>query len=709
MAQLDILDIAVLALILLATGAYFTKGTLWAVEDLDDKYKYGFGATSGSTEDVSQTVVRTLEENNKDVIIFYGSQTGTAEDYASRVAKEASQKYGLKTMTADLEGYDFSNLDKVPTDKVIGFVMATYGEGEPTDNAVEFFEFINNEDIEFSEGSSLENLKYVIFGLGNSTYEHYNYVGRALDKKLQSLGAHRIGVYGEGDDGAGTMEEDYLAWKEELFPVWQQEEDLEEHEAVYEPVLEVSESDELEATEASVFLGEYNKNQLSGIVKGPFSASNPFPAKITTARELFGSPARNCVHMEFDITGSGLKYNTGDHLALISQNSDVEVTNFLSIFGLEKKRKSVINVKTLDPTAKVNFPTPSTYDAVVRYHLEINGTVSRQLLSSIAPFAPTEEAKKTAMRLGSSKEDFATEINSKFYNLAGALKVISKGVPWTNVPFSFIAESVNKLVPRYYSISSSAKENPNSISITAVVESLKPEGCDHVLKGVATNYVLDVKYNLEGKKNPDLSGVSYQIQGPRNSFGGDKIPVFVRHSNFKLPSNPRKPIIMIGPGTGVAPFRAFIHERAHLASQGTPIGPALLFFGCRSSKEDFLYHEEWASYSAETPKDLVSLIADPEHKPLTKNSFLKLITAFSRDGPQKVYVQHRLRENAELINSLLKNGAFFYVCGDAMRMARDVQSTLIDIISEKRGIPRTKAEDVVKNMRTQNLYQEDVW
>lgn len=710
MAQADLLDIVVLTLILLATGAYFTKGSLWGREDNDndDKYKHGFGSNAGDGD--SRNIVTALEENAKDIIVFYGSQTGTAEDYASRISKEASQKYGLKAMTADIESYDFENLNKVPNDKVIVFVMATYGEGEPTDNAVQFFEFIDNEDVEFSDGeSSLENLKYVIFGLGNSTYEHYNFIGRQLDKRLQSLGAHRIGAYGEGDDGAGTMEEDYLAWKEDLFPVWQKEENLEEHEAVYEPLLSVSESDDIDASDASVFLGEYNKSQIEGTIKGPFSASNPYPAPVTAARELFVVPDRNCIHMELDIAGSGLKYNTGDHLALVTQNSDEEVSRFLSVFGLLEKRNNVIDVKALDPTAKVHFPTPTTYDTVVRYHLEINGIVSRQLMSTIAPFAPTADAKKTCLRLGSSKEDFAAEIAHKYYNLARALSTISNGVPWTDVPFSFIAESVNKLIPRYYSISSSAKENPSVISITAVVESIQPKASDHVLKGVATNYILDVKYGLEGKKNPDSSAVSYQIKGPRNSLGGDKIPVFVRHSNFKLPSNPQKPIIMIGPGTGVAPFRAFVHERAYMASKGTPVGPALLFFGCRSSKEDFLYQDEWAQYSAETPSDLKSYLLDEDRKPLTENSFLKLSTAFSREGPDKVYVQHRLKENAELVNTFLKNGAFFYVCGDAMRMARDVQSTLIDIISEQRGILRTKAEDVVKNMRTQNLYQEDVW
>ncbi|KAF5092710.1 hypothetical protein D0Z03_002732 [Geotrichum reessii] len=679
------------------------KGSLWGVEEKEEKYQNGFGNGSSSSSTDTRNIVAALEENGKDVIIFYGSQTGTAEDYATRISKEASQKYGLATMSADIEDYDFENLDKIPSDKVVVFVMATYGEGEPTDNAVQFWEFINNEDVEFSESSSLENLKYVIFGLGNSTYEHYNFIGRSLDKKLQALGAHRIGPYGEGDDGAGSMEENYLAWKDELFPIWQKEEGLEEHEAVYEPVLQIVDSEE---SDDSVFYGESNKAQLQGVIKGPFSVSNPYAAPVVAAHEMFKSPDRNCIHMEFDIAGSGLKYNTGDHLALIAQNSEAEVTNFLKIFGLEDKRNTVIDVKTLDPTAKVPFPTPTTYDAIIRYHLEINGPVSRQLLSSIAPFAPSVKAKKTAMQLGASKEDFASQIAQKYYNLAKALDMISESEVWTNVPFSFIIESVNHIVPRYYSISSSAKETPGTISITAVVESIQSDkDSEYVLKGVATNYILDVKNASDGTRKE----CKYQIEGPRNLYEGKKIPMFVRHSNFKLPTNPQKPIIMIGPGTGVAPFRAFVHERASLAAKGTPVGPALLFFGCRSSKEDFLYEDEWSQYSKNTPSDLVKYLEDEERKPLNESSFLQLETAFSRETSQKVYVQHRLLENAKLVNKLLKNGAFFYVCGDAQRMARDVQSTLIDIISEQRGISRSKAEDVVKNMRTQNLYQEDVW
>ncbi|VVT46879.1 uncharacterized protein SAPINGB_P001433 [Magnusiomyces paraingens] len=715
MAQLDVLDVVVLLATIVGTTLYFGWGTIFGKKDssTEEKYKNGFGSGSGSSSADTRDIVAALEKNDKDVIIFYGSQTGTAEDYASRLAKEASAVYGLKTMTASLEDYDFENLDAIPENKVVGFVMATYGEGEPTDTAFQFYEFLTSDGVEFSQGeSSLENLKYVVFGLGNSTYEHYNAVGRRVNKIFEDLGAKRIGPYGEGDDGSGTMEEDYLSWKDELFQIWKELEGLEEREAVYEPVLDVFEVSDLEG--AKVYEGEPNKAHLEGTVKAPYSATNPLIAPIVTAKELFESTDRNCIHLELDTTG--LKYNTGDHLALLAPNSNEEVARFLKIFNLEKKSDTVVDVKFLDPTAKVPFPTPTTYDAIVRYHLEINGPVSRQFLFSIAPFAPSEEAKKTAQRLGSSKEDFHKEIASEYLNTAQALSKISKEEAWSSVPFSFIVESINHLVPRYYSISSSSKESPSNISITAVVESIKPKTGDNVLKGVATNYILDLKHTFNKTTNPDPTAVHYDVAGPRGVLGGNSVYAYVRHSNFKLPSNPKKPVIMVGPGTGVAPFRGFVHERAYLAAQGAPVGPALLFFGCRNSKEDFLYRDEWKEYSGETPADLLSFVQaqqaeeDLEKKKfLGPKSFLKLVTAFSRESTEKVYVQHRLEEQSALVNALLKQGAFFYVCGDATRMARDVQAALVRIISKERNISKTKAEEIVKNMRTQNLYQEDVW
>lgn len=597
MAQLDTLDIVVLAALLLGTVAYFTKGTYWGVTA--DPYGSSLAGANGAAKaGKSRNIIEKLEESDKNCVVFYGSQTGTAEDYASRISKEGHSRFGLKTMVADLEDYDFDNLDTFPDDKLAVFVLATYGEGEPTDNAVEFYEFMGSEDITFSEGGGVDdkplaNLKYVTFGLGNNTYEHYNSMVRNVDKYLTKLGATRLGAAGEGDDGAGTMEEDFLAWKEPMWAAVSEKMGLEEREAAYDPVFEITEKDDLTPEHDTVYLGEPNKNHLEGKQKGPFNANNPYIAPIVESAEIFTAKDRNCLHMEISIAGSNLSYTTGDHIAIWPNNAGKEVDRVFKVLGKEDKRHTVIAVKGLDPTAKVPFPSPTTYDAAVRFHMEIGAAVSRQLVSGLAQFAPNEDIKDEMTKLGSDKDYFKEKVTNRHLNLAQLLEIEGKGQVWTKIPFSFLIEGLVKIQPRYYSISSSSLVQKDKISITAVVESIEKPGNPHVLKGVTTNYLLALKQKQHGDPSPDPHGLNYAITGPRNKYDGIHVPVHVRHSNFKLPSDPSKPIIMVGPGTGVAPFRGFVQERAAQAKAGQNVGKTVLFFGCRKRSEDFLYEKEW--------------------------------------------------------------------------------------------------------------------
>lgn len=691
MAQLDTLDIIVLAVLLVGTVAYFTKGTYWGI--VKDPYASSYAAANGNKPGKTRNIIEKMEESGKNCVVFYGSQTGTAEDYASRLAKEGKSRFGLETMVADLEDYDYENLDSFPEDKIAMFVLATYGEGEPTDNAVDFYEFISGEDVSFANGGDppLENLKFVAFGLGNNTYEHYNSMVRNVTKALEKLGATRIGKAGEGDDGAGTMEEDFLAWKDPMWTDLAEKMGLEEREAVYEPVFGITEREGLTKDSPEVYLGEPNKMHLEGTSKGPYNAHNPYIAPIAESKELFTVKDRNCLHMEIDIGGSNLSYTTGDHIAVWPTNAGKEVDRFLNVLGLISKRDSVISVKALDPTAKVPFPTPTTYDAIVRYHMEICAPVSRQFIATLAPFAPTEESKAEMSKLGSDKDYFHEKISNRYLNIAQALEDICSSAKWSDIPFSAFIEGLNKVQPRYYSISSSSLVQKQKISITAVVESMEIPGRADALKGVTTNYLLALKQKQHGDPHPDPHGLTYEITGPRNKYDGVHVPVHVRHSNFKLPSDPSKPVIMVGPGTGVAPFRAFVQERAAQAKAGDDVGKTMLFFGCRKPTEDFLYSDEWKQYQ----EDL--------------GDKFQLITAFSREGPTKVYVQHRLQEHAKEVDELLKQKAYFYVCGDASQMAKAVTATLGNIIAEQRSVPLAKAEDIVKGMRSANQYQEDVW
>lgn len=647
-----------------------------------------FGSAITDDDGDTRDFVALMAKNKKNVIIFYGSQTGTAEDLASKLAKELNSKYGLSTMTADPESFDFDKLDVFPESHLAIFLMASYGDGEPTDNAQDVYNFLSNSPSFSQNGDSLGNLNFAVFGLGNELYEFYNKAGKDMYNILTNLGAHSVGPYGEGDDSKGMLEEDFLAWKDDMLAALVAKWGLIEREAVYQPSISVKEIGK-DAKSFDLYLGEPNLKHLQAskaqeVPKGPYNASHPMLARVVAAKELFTNTDRHCIHMEFDITGS--RYTTGDHLAFWCQNNEEEVQRFIKALGIAHPQQPIA-ISVLDKTSTVRTPSPTTYETTIRHFLEISGPVSRQVLSSIAPFAPSEEVKKATQQLSSNKELFASSVSAKKFNISRLLLHLSGGQPWKNVPFSFVIETIPHLQPRYYSISSSSVESPNTVSITAVVERQMVAGVDYELHGVATNQILALSEALAGRPN-----ATYRLQQPHDLSStldaqNLRVPAHIRHSLFKLPAKPTIPIIMVGPGTGVAPFRGFVHERAAQQAAGKEVGKALLFTGSRHANEDFLYRDEWKQYS----------------------SFLDLVTAFSRDSSSKIYVQHRMKERAKEIFALLNEGAVFYVCGDAGGMSHDVHATLLEIVAQEGCMSSDDAEKFVRKMRSRNKYQEDVW
>ncbi|KAF7553264.1 hypothetical protein G7Z17_g3764 [Cylindrodendrum hubeiense] len=617
------LEIILLSFILLSTSVYLK----WRRKSPAKNIIHANGHASLDNENDGQTrnIKDALDRSNKNCIIFYGSQTGTAEEYASKLAKEGKTRFGLDTMIADLDEYDFNTLDMIPEDKVVMFVLATYGEGEPTDNAVQFYEFLTGENIKLSESnkSPLGNLSYVAFGLGNNTYEHYNAVVRNVDKALGELGASRIGEIGEGDDGAGTTEEDFLAWKESMWGALSQRFRLTERDSVFESSFRIMEHVELESHSPEIYLGEPNKSQLEDKIEGPFNAHNPFIAPISASRELFNVKDRSCLHIEVDLGESGLTYQTGDHIAIWPLNPSGEVDRCCDILGLREKRDAVISIESLELTTRLFFPTPTTYETIIRYHLEICAPVSRQFVSTLAMFSPDEETKKEMTKLGSDKEYFQSKTDGCYYTTSQFLDMVSKGQKWTKIPFSAWIEGLSKLQPRYYSISSSSQTQPDMASITTVVEKKTLANQEREFYGVATNYLLYLKRRQNHDPVPRIPDQTYEIKGPRN----------------------------------------------------------------KKSTEDFIYQSDFESYG--------KILGDR----------FELITAFSRQSPKKVYVQDCLWNRRIDVNDLIQQKGYFYVCGDAANMARQVSDVLMQIIEEQRSVSREEAEDIIKEMRVTSKYQ----
>lgn len=678
---LDKLDLYVIVTLVVAVAAYFAKNQF-----LSKPQDTGFLSNDGAGGS-SRNILETLKKNNKNTLLLFGSQTGTAEDYANKLSRELHSRFGLNTMVADFADYDFDNFGDITDDILVFFIVATYGEGEPTDNADEFHTWLTD------EADTLSTLRFTVFGLGNSTYEFYNAIGRKFDQLLEEKGGERFAEYGEGDDGTGTLDEDFLSWKDGVFDSLKNNLNYEEKELKYEPNVKLTERDDLTVDDSHVSLGEPNKKYINSqgvdLSKGPFDHTHPYLAKITKTKELFNSKDRNCVHVEFDISDSNLKYSTGDHLAVWPSNSDENIKQFLKCFGLEDKENTVIELKALDSTYSIPFPSPITYGAVIRHHLEISGPISRQLFLSIAGFAPNEETKATLTRIGNDKQEFASTITRRKFNIADALLFASKGKAWVDVPFEFIIENVQHLTPRYYSISSSSLSEKQLINITAVVEA-EVESDGRAVTGVVTNLLKNIE--IEQNNTNETPVVRYDLNGPRNKFSKFKLPVHVRRSNFKLPKNTTTPVILIGPGTGVAPLRGFVRERVQQVKNGVNVGKTILFYGCRNEHDDFLYKQEWSEYA--------SVLGDK----------FEMFNAFSRQDPsKKVYVQDKIVENYKIVNELLNNGATIYVCGDASRMARDVQAAIAKIVAKDRDISQESATELVKSWKVQNRYQEDVW
>lgn len=239
--------------------------------------------------------------------------------------------------------------------------------------------------------------------------------------------------------------------------------------------------------------------------------------------------------------------------------------------------------------------------------------------------------------------------------------------PSVKLPIGTLLELLPRLQCRYYSISSSSKQSQTSVAITAVV--LKYEAPDNTLsarEGVATTWL------------------------ERSSLGS-RVPLFVRSSAFHLPTNPLVPIIMIGPGTGIAPFMGFLEERAQISSLGTLVGTMILYTGCRHKLEDYIYQDQLENYLK------VGVLSD-------------LKVAFSRDQANKIYVQHRMWEDRTHLGELVVDrGAIIYVCGDAKRMARDVHRIIIQIVKDYRKCDDEVASTLVKELRKGGRYLEDVW
>ncbi|WP_438483237.1 sulfite reductase subunit alpha [Oleiharenicola lentus] len=518
--------------------------------------------------------------------ILFGSQTGTAEGLAKKIAKEAGKR-GFAPTVLDMAQTD---LAKLSAEKNLLVLTSTYGDGEPPDNAKALHAAL------LAAGDRpLTSIRFSVCSLGDTNYAQFCQCGKDFDAALERLGATRVSPRVDCDL-------DY----EEAFTKW------------------------LDAALAALGSAptEHRKFEIetAPVDVTAHSKKNPFPAAVLTVRPLNGEgSAKEVNHVELSLEGSGLSYAAGDALGVVPHNCPALVAEVLAALGCDGEE--AVNT----PQGELPFRRALTeyYDL---------GKPSAELLA-LAP----------AIAGGA-------DTTTKPHHVIDALVAL----PAKPAPGELVTR-LKKIQPRLYSISSSPKAHAGQVHLT----------------------VGTVRYDKDGRFR---KGTCSTFLAERALAAG-KVGVFV-HTNpaFRPPADGAKSMIMIGPGTGVAPFRAFLHERR--ATRAT--GKNWLFFGDQKAASDFLYREE--------------LLGMEESGLITRFDL-----AFSRDQAEKIYVQHRMLEHAAEFFAWLEAGAHLYVCGDASRMAKDVDAALHQVIEKAGKKSPESAAAYVQALKAAKRYARDVY
>lgn len=590
------------------------------------------------------------------LLVLYGSQTGSAQDTAQRIGRQA-QRRRLQVRVSPLDAYNVADLISEP---LVVFVCSTTGQGDPPDNMKNFWRFIFRKSL---PAGSLGRLDCAVLGLGDSSYPKFNFVAKKLHKRFVQLGANTLLPVGLADDQHDLGSDAVIdPW---LLSFW------DKVSAVYPQLAEVlplRDDQPLPPTYTLHFLDgvrvteEKEEREERPRVGVAPSQSQPFPARLLSNRRLTHQEHFQDVRLlQFDISHSHIQFSAGDVVMMYPCNAAEDVQQFCELLRLDPE--AMFTLKTTGTTAVPwRLPQPCTVRHLVESFLDISSVPRRSFFELLSTFA-TNDLEREKLQEFSSAAGQDELLAYCQRPRRTALEVLAD-FPQTTAELQadHLLDLFPEIQPRSFSIASSLEAHPDRLHILVAVVSYKTKLLKR-RRGLCSSWLASL--------DPGQGDV--------------RVPLWVKRGTLRFPEDSHTPVVMVGPGTGVAPFRSAVQERV---SQGRHAN--VLFFGCRSESKDFYFQSEWEEKAAAGQ--------------------LSLFTAFSRDQEEKVYVQHRLRDTSKLLWKLIANqNACFYIAGNAKEMPASVRGALQEVFQQEGALSAEDAEQMLLAMERSGRLQSETW
>ena len=582
--------------------------------------------------------------HNTPLLVLFGSNLGTAEGIATRLAREGAER-GFAVTVGPLDDHARA----LPHEGAAIIVTASYN-GNPPDNAASFSAWVQDSA---TPPDACRGLGYTVFGCGHTDWAAtYQAIPKLIDTQLEACGAARIYRRGEGN-AAADFDGQYADWHAGLWPA-------------LAAALSLPQDTVAPTTSGRRLTISLTNRQATNPVVRSFQAQ---AALVQVNRELQRAdgaepPERSTRHIEIALP-AGVSYGTGDHLGVLPRNDAALIQRVMRHFKLDAGMYMVVTAEGGTPT---HLPAgePAPLLGVLACCVELQDVATREDIALMALHTYDPGQRQELQALASAGDGGRAGYRERVLLPHRSLIDLLEAFPQCDLPFEVYLDRLPPLHPRYYSISSSARTSPERCSITVGVLQGAARSGDGLFTGVCSGYL---------NRNPARSTIFAFVREP-------SIP-------FRPPDNPHVPMIMVGCGTGLAPFRGFIAERADLKTSGVPVGESLLFFGFRR-RQDYLYEDELRDLQK---LGVVRVLAVPSRIP----------------GKPKTYVQDRILEQRADVWRLIEAGAVIFVCGNANTMAPAVRRAFMDVFRKQTGKSQADADAWLAALRAEHRYLEDIW